>query len=257
MRNMEFKKFAFAALIVATGLILISASPAQMTGIVRNGVAEHGVPASVTSFGFGGHPGFHGVPASVTSVGFGGSAGFRGIPNSVTSSRFGHVFSEAHDRRSGFGHRHHHDFDRFNRFYGGYYYPYAYFPSYIDTGDDAYAEDDYQGGPTIFDRRGPGTRDYDDQQVLDQDYRTELKSQPQATQQAPEPVTNQPETVLIFKDGHQQEVSNYAIVGATLYDLSDGRTRRVQLAELDLKATVKENDQRGVEFQLPATATSN
>jgi hypothetical protein len=63
--------------------------------------------------------------------------------------------------------------------------------------------------------------------------------------------------VLIFKDGHQVEVANYAIVGATLYDLSGGRSKKIQLAELDLPATVKENDQRGVEFQLPAQAKLN
>jgi hypothetical protein len=63
--------------------------------------------------------------------------------------------------------------------------------------------------------------------------------------------------LLIFKDGHQQEISNYAIVGSTLYDLSEGRSKKVQLADLDLQATVKENDERGVEFQLPAQARLN
>jgi hypothetical protein len=96
-------------------------------------------------------------------------------------------------------------------------------------------------------------RDYDARQQLDDDYRTELYSE--RRQQPPpsaEPVTAQPSTVLVFKDGHQLEVENYAIVGTTLYDLSDGRSRKVQLADLDLGATLKENDQRGVEFQLPA-----
>jgi hypothetical protein len=46
-------------------------------------------------------------------------------------------------------------------------------------------------------------------------------------------------------------------VGSTLYDLSDGRSKKVQLAELDLSATVKENDERGVEFQLPAQVQLN
>jgi hypothetical protein len=97
-------------------------------------------------------------------------------------------------------------------------------------------------------------RDDDSRQQLDDDYRAELYSQrreeePQAS--ADEPVTAQPSTVLVFKDGHQLEVENYAIVGTTLYDLSGGRSRKVQLADLDLGATLKENDQRGVEFQLP------
>jgi hypothetical protein len=60
--------------------------------------------------------------------------------------------------------------------------------------------------------------------------------------------------VLVFKDGHQREILNYAIVGPTLFDLSDGLTRKIALAELDLAATVKQNDDRGVDFQLPASA---
>jgi hypothetical protein len=60
--------------------------------------------------------------------------------------------------------------------------------------------------------------------------------------------------VLVFKDGRRLEIVNYAIVGSTLYDLKNGLTRKVALAELDLPATVKQNDDRGVEFQLPAGA---
>ena len=60
-----------------------------MNGFHGGGIAPRGVPASVTSFGFGGHPGVHGVPASVTSIGFGGHPGFHGVPASVTSLGFG------------------------------------------------------------------------------------------------------------------------------------------------------------------------
>ena len=63
--------------------------------------------------------------------------------------------------------------------------------------------------------------------------------------------------MLVFKDGHEQQVVNYAIVGSTLYDLSEGRTRKVALTELDLAATVKQNDQRGIDFQLPAGTKLN
>ena len=66
------------------------------------------------------------------------------------------------------------------------------------------------------------------------------------------PAQNQPETVLVFKDGHQLEVANYAIVGQTLYDLTDGHRRRIPLSDLDLDATSKQNDERGVDFQLPS-----
>ena len=57
--------------------------------------------------------------------------------------------------------------------------------------------------------------------------------------------------MLVYKDGHQTEVVNYAIVGETLYELNDGRAKKVALAELDLSATEKQNDERGVDFRLP------
>ena len=50
---------------------------------------------------------------------------------------------------------------------------------------------------------------------------------------------------------------NDAIVGETLYDLSDGRAKKVALAELDLSATEKQNDERGVDFRVPAAMKSN
>ena len=75
-----------------------------------------------------------------------------------------------------------------------------------------------------------------------------------APARAGDPVTAQPSTVLVFKDGHQSDVLNYAIVGDTLFDLGAGRTRKILLADLDLPATHKANDERGVDFQIPASA---
>jgi hypothetical protein len=60
-----------------------------------------------------------------------------------------------------------------------------------------------------------------------------------------------PPTTLVFKDGHQLEIENYAIVNQTLYDLTPGHPRRITLADLDLPATEKQNDDRGITFQLP------
>jgi hypothetical protein len=69
--------------------------------------------------------------------------------------------------------------------------------------------------------------------------------------------SDQAETVLIFKDGHQAEVANYAIVGNTLYDLSDGKRLKIALDDLDLTATAKENESRGTDFALPTRAQAN
>ena len=58
-------------------------------------------------------------------------------------------------------------------------------------------------------------------------------------------------TVLVFRDGHQQEVTNYAIMGDTVYVFDKGH-KKIALADLDVPATVKANDDRGLEFKVPA-----
>jgi hypothetical protein len=61
-----------------------------------------------------------------------------------------------------------------------------------------------------------------------------------------------PATVLVFRDQHRQEITNYVIAAGTLWVLSDHVVaKKVPLAELDLAATTKANDERGVEFQVP------
>lgn len=66
----------------------------------------------------------------------------------------------------------------------------------------------------------------------------------------------EPETALVFRDKHVEEVRNYAISGATLWVLSDQNPKRIPLAQLDLDATVKMNDDRGVDFQIPQPSLS-
>ena len=60
-----------------------------------------------------------------------------------------------------------------------------------------------------------------------------------------------PATVFIFKDGHQIETRNFAIMGQTLYDFSGSILKKVQLADLDKDATIKANDDRGTTVKLP------
>lgn len=247
-------KFAVLALIASTAFT--TSASAQINGFSTThfgGATIHGNPPSVTSFGFGGTPGFHGMPPSVTSLNF-GSAPFH------ASTRFGGFVAGPFRSHH---HHHHHGF-AYPYYYGGYYAPYVYDygdyeePGYyvLNPGPDDSMEGDYRGGPTVFDRRGTGYSSSRPTSARD-DYRAELDAiQTQAPAPA-QPVADQPETVLIFKDGHKVEVQNYAIVGKTLYDLSDGRTRKMALAELDLPATVKQNDDRGISFQLPAGTKLN
>jgi hypothetical protein len=60
-----------------------------------------------------------------------------------------------------------------------------------------------------------------------------------------------PATVLVFRDEHKQEVHNYAIVGQTLFNFNPQHTQKIPLSDLDIPATTKENDERGVDFHVP------
>ena len=217
---------------VSLAVVLTAVSSAQI-----NGVAP-----SVTSYGFGNHIQPNAPRASVTSLG----------PNGFSGPRFGTApVPPVHP-----GHGHGHTYP----YYPAYYPYYPVIDPYVhsgpgDGGAAANDDDQYQGGPTIFDRRGNGER-------YPNGYPPPASSRPPAgppiadaasaprVDSLPEPA--QPDTVLVFKDGHKQEVSNYAIVGANLFDLSSGRRQKIALTDLDVSATQKANEENGVDFKLPA-----
>ncbi len=59
-------------------------------------------------------------------------------------------------------------------------------------------------------------------------------------------------TVLVFRDGHSEEIQNYAIAGKTLWVFTEQRARKIPITELNLPATTKANEARGVDFRLPS-----
>lgn len=61
---------------------------------------------------------------------------------------------------------------------------------------------------------------------------------------------NDVRTLLIFKDGHRLEISNYAIMGTTVYVFAGDR-RKIPLTELDIDSTIKANEERGTDFHVP------
>ena len=143
-----------------------------------------------------------------------------------------------------------------------YYYPYVYavpMPYNADVLDNGASDDNdpnYQGGPTVFDRRGAGPYSYIPPGYESPDEPTAAQTQAEDTPPAgyiPNPEPPPDPTILVFKDGHQLEIGNYAIVNQTLYDLTPGHPRRIALADLDLAATQKQNDDHGVPFDLPSS----
>ena len=62
------------------------------------------------------------------------------------------------------------------------------------------------------------------------------------------------ETVLVYRDGHTEEVQNYAIVGKTIWIFNESRARKVAISELDVPATKRDNEDRGIDFVLPGSS---
>jgi hypothetical protein len=262
-----------AAITIAVVLVLMgSLATAQIRG----------VPASVTSYGFGGsRSATPGPPASVTSLGPNGFAGTSSIHIRTTQG--------AHHQRNFFnnpcaggvtplipsamgctnpafntfvgaggvqvggtvntGRRH-----QPRGFAAPVYVPYAYpYPVVVEdtTQPEAYADtaEPDPPAPTIFERR-PQYMPY----AAEDSSGYSRAPRPAAAAAPEEPARPQVATVLIYRDGHEEEVSNYAIMGSTLYNLGTFVAQRIPLERLDLKATVKANEDRGVDFALPASA---
>jgi len=95
----------------------------------------------------------------------------------------------------------------------------------------------------------------EEQQALgeqDQDAYAQARRQSRPAQSsASQSAENDPKTVLIFRDQHQREIQNYAIVDDLIYVFTPQRTEKVPLAVIDVPATVRANEDRGVDFHLP------
>jgi hypothetical protein len=139
-------------------------------------------------------------------------------------------------------------------YYSGYGYPY-YDYGYPWYGDDSYSADSYQNYPPP-DYSGAYIENDRQQAAIDRlenevdRLRQEREARESQSSQARSKSDSQP-TELVFRDKHTEEIQNYAIVGQTLWVLNAQRARKIPLTELDIPATKKANDDRGVEFQLP------
>jgi hypothetical protein len=86
-------------------------------------------------------------------------------------------------------------------------------------------------------------------------YSPEVISSPALT---PHPVRPElPPTVLIFRDGHREQVPEYAIVGGTIYASGDYWqsgywTKNIEVSALNIPSTIQANHEAGVRFMLPS-----
>jgi hypothetical protein len=75
--------------------------------------------------------------------------------------------------------------------------------------------------------------------------------------QPTEAPTELPPAILVFRDGHQEQIGKYVIKDAAIYTSSDywatgSWTRKVQITALNIPATLKLNRDRGANFTLPS-----
>jgi hypothetical protein len=242
-----------------TALSVAMAAPllAQMHGGSRGG-------ASMGRGGFS-SSGFHG--------GF-SSSGFRGGANVGVGPRFGESFgtglrqrsfrsgpSFGGFRRPVFGPRRFRNrffFSTFSPVFFGYYgYP-AYYGGYAYSTADYSPSYDYYGSSYYSTQSDIAQQQQDIHRLEDEvaRLREQRESGQGESRDAPtpqaesRPVVSTP-TLLVFRDKHTQEVQSYAIVGGTLWIFSEQRATKLPLSWLDLEATTKANDDRGVDFQIP------
>jgi hypothetical protein len=75
-----------------------------------------------------------------------------------------------------------------------------------------------------------------------------------APQAAPPPAVDP--VILIFRDGHREQITDYTIADGILYSRADYYTdgswnKKIALASLNLPDTVDTNRARGIPFRLP------
>lgn len=236
----RFGQFAPALGVMLLGLATVSPLNAQI----------HGIPPSVTSIPNHAAPfGVPNIPPSVTSLGPYGYCCQR--PSNIPYRN--PAFPNRYNRRGyrGYGY--------------GYGYGYAVPYYYMYPADDSSYYGGDGGGPYLYSGPPQGQT-----APAEQTLHIIVDSAPQKAAPRDEIADAQPErpaptipdakpgvpTTLVFRDGHKQEVTNYAIMGQTLY-VFDSRTKKIALADIDVPATVKENDDQGVEFQVPKSKQSS
>lgn len=145
----------------------------------------------------------------------------------------------------------------------GYGYTYAIPYSYVYPAYDPGYDTGGGGGPYLYSGPpGPQTPPAEQtlhiivdqvpqKHVVREDELADAEPMPAPQHAVPDAKPGEP-TTLVYKDGHKQQVTNYAIMGQTLY-VFDERTKKIALADLDIPATIQVNEDEGVEFQVPKT----
>ncbi len=239
-------------LVIAVFVLLLALAPlsAQRGGGHASGGGHGGFASHGGGFAGGGHA-FAGTRSGSAITGYPSARAYAARP--TFSSR--PSFSSRGVNRSGGARLRTYGF-RNNRYgYGAYGYPWLYGGIYDpywwgDSGSAYDQEQQYEIGLA---------NEMNQQSLEEQSVRRQVDQDVYARSASPYPPLDTahteivPDTVLVFRDQHRQEVQNYAIVGQTLWNFAPApqHTQKIALSDLDLPATTKANDERGVDFRLP------
>jgi hypothetical protein len=97
-----------------------------------------------------------------------------------------------------------------------------------------------------------------DREMIDRERTDRMRdSQPRPGRQPAAPPAASP-AILIFRDGHREEISDYTIADGMLYTHADYYTtgswnRKINISSLNLPETIASNQSRGAHFQLPSS----
>jgi hypothetical protein len=147
-------------------------------------------------------------------------------------------------------------------YYGGWGYPWAWgwYGGVGWSGDNySYPDQSYPVYAYSTPDNGNAYVTYDQQQEIDrlndEVARRRADQQSGAAQNSAQPSAPKTEihgdTVLVFRDRHTEEIQNYAIIGKTLWVFTEQQARKIPIAELNVPATTKANEARGIDFRLP------
>jgi hypothetical protein len=128
-----------------------------------------------------------------------------------------------------------------------YRYPYSMNQDYVAPAAAESSDRERQLADSVDRLTGEVRSLREDEEVREEAAQAQSAPRAAAPQTAP---SGMPETLLVFRDGHRITVRNYAIVGSTLWKLSEGAARKFSLADIDVEATRKANSANGVEFPL-------
>jgi hypothetical protein len=241
------RPLTIAAFVVVLLVAFVSAS-AQRGGMRSSGGGRGGAVGRPSGGG-------HGIAVGRSIGGTSGSHAFGGMHAGLGSrpsfrrdgfggGRFhGSDFRHCFGCRRGFG----------NPWYGGYGYAGYYDPYWWWDSSSSYDYDEERDLALASEMNALSVEEQrlreqeDSEQGRDQDLYARRSQPREEERSAPLPAT-----ALVFRDRHVEEVRNYAIAGGTLWVLNDHQAgKKIPLAQLDLDATVKMNDDRGLDFQVP------